>query len=41
MFGSEIWVVMGDILKVLEGFLHQAARHIMGMALTCGAGGDW
>ena len=35
----EIWVVTGEMLKVLEGFHHQAARRITGMTVTHGAGG--
>ena len=26
LYGSNIWVVMGDMLKLLEGFHHLAAR---------------
>ena len=29
--GSEIWVVTGDMLKLLEGFHNWAARRITGM----------
>ena len=31
----------GDMLKVLEGFHHQAARRIIGMKATHGVGGEW
>ena len=31
LYGSEIWVVMGMLLRVLEGIHHQAARRITGM----------
>ena len=31
IYGSEIWVVKGEMLKVLEWFHRQSARHIMGM----------
>ena len=41
LYGSEIWVTTGDMLKVLEGFHHREARRIMGMAETRGAGGEW
>ena len=40
MYGSEIWVVTGDILKVLEGFHHRVARRITGMTATRGVGGE-
>ena len=29
------------MLKVLEGFHHQADRRITGMAVTCAVGGEW
>ena len=41
LYGSESWVVMGEMLKVLEGFHHQAARRIMGTTETHVAGGEW
>ena len=28
LYGSEIWVVIGAMLKVLEGFHHRVARQI-------------
>ena len=31
LYGSKSWVVTVEVLKVLEGFHHQAARRIMGM----------
>ena len=31
LYGSESWVVMGEMLNVLEGFHHQVARRITGM----------
>ena len=34
LYGSEIWVVTGEILKVLEGFYHWAKRRITGMTAT-------
>ena len=39
--GSEIWLVTGEILKILEGFHHQAARRITGMTDTRGAYKEW
>ena len=41
MYDSEIWVVTRDMLKVLEGFHHRAARRITGMTEKRGAGGEW
>ena len=41
LYGSETWVATGDIIKVLEGLHHQAARRITGIKATCGASGDW
>ena len=40
-YGRKSWVVTGEILKVLEGFHHRAARRIMGMTAKRGAGGEW
>ena len=31
MYSSDSWVVMGAMLKVLEGFQHWASRQITGM----------
>ena len=31
LYRSESWVVIGEMLKVLEGFHHRVARRIMGM----------
>ena len=31
LYGSNIWVMEGSILKVLEGFHHQATRRIVVM----------
>ena len=39
--GSKSWVVMGDILKVLEVFHHRAVRRITGMTAKRGVGGKW
>ena len=41
LYVSEIWVVTGDILKVWEGFHHQAARRITSMMALRGAGREW
>ena len=41
LYGSEIWVVMGEMIKVLEGFYHRAARRITGVMATRGEGGEW
>ena len=38
---SESWVVTGEMLKVLEGFHHWAARRITGMTATREAGREW
>ena len=41
LYGSDIWVVMGGMLKVLEGFHHRAAMQIKGMMATRGASREW
>ena len=41
MYGSKSWVVLGDMLKVLEGFHHQAARWITGMTAKYVVDGEW
>ena len=41
MYGSESWVVMGEMLKVLQGFHHWADMRITGMTTTRGVGGEW
>ena len=41
LYGSEIWVLNGEMLKVLEGFHHRASRQITGMTEKYGAGGEW
>ena len=41
LYGSEIWVVMGKMIKVLEVFHYWAARQITGMTEKRGAGGEW
>ena len=40
LYRSNSWVVTGAMLKVVEGFHHQAARRIKGMTATSGAGGE-
>ena len=37
LYGSDGWVVTGEMLQVLEGFRHRAAQLIMGMT----SGGEW
>ena len=39
LYVSEIWVVTGYMLNVLEGLHHRASRRIAGMTATCGSGG--
>ena len=39
--GSKIWVVTGEILKVLTTFHHLAAQGITGMMAKRGAGVEW
>ena len=41
LYGSKIWVVTGEMLKVLEGFHHRAARQITGLTEKCRAGREW
>ena len=41
LYISESWVVTGEMIMVLEGFHHWAARHITGMTATHGADGEW
>ena len=41
MIISDIWVVTGEMLKVLEGFHHRADRRITGMTAARGAGREW
>ena len=38
LYGSKIWVVTGETLKVLEEFHHWAAQQIMRMTEKCGSG---
>ena len=41
LYGSEIWVVTGAMLKVLEGLHNQAARKIAGMTARRTTSGEW
>ena len=41
LYSSNRWVVIGEILKVLERFYHQAARRIKGLMVTHWAGREW
>ena len=41
LYGIDIWVVTGEMIKLLEGLHHQAARRIMGRTQKRGAGGEW
>ena len=41
LYGSESWVVTGEMLKVLTGFHHQAERRITGIKAKRGAGREW
>ena len=41
LYGSKIWVVTGEMLKVLTGFHHREAQRITGMMAKRGAGGEW
>ena len=41
LYGINIWVVTGEMLKVLEGFHYRAARRITGMTEKRGAGREW
>ena len=41
LYGREIWVVTGEMLKVLTGSHHQAVRRITGRTAKRGAGGEW
>ena len=41
LYDSESWVGTGEMLKVLEGLHHRAARRITGMTVKCGEGREW
>ena len=38
---SKSLVVIGSMLKILEGFHHRAVRRITGMTATHGSGEEW
>ena len=40
-YGRKSWMLMGEMLTVMEGFHHQAARRIMWMTEKQGAGRYW
>ena len=40
LYGREVWVVNGEMLKVLTEFHHRVARRITGMMAKHGAGGE-
>ena len=39
LYGSESWMVTGEMLKVVEGVFHQAARRITGVTAKLVADG--
>ena len=39
LYGSESWVVTGEMLKILPAFHHRAAQRITGMTAKCATGG--
>ena len=41
LYGRDIWMVIGDMIKVLEGFYHWVARHITELTEKRGEGGEW
>ena len=41
LYGSEGWVMTWDMLKLLKGFHHRAARRITGTTATRGSGWEW
>ena len=41
LYGSEIWLLTGEILKVIEGFYHRVARRTVGKMAQCTTGGEW
>ena len=41
LYGIKIWVVTGDMLKVMEGFRHRESMRITGMTESRGAGREW
>ena len=41
LYGREIWLVTGEMIKVLERLHHRAAQRIMGMTAKRGTGRAW
>ena len=41
LYGSESWVVTGEMLKVFEGFYHRADRKIARMTACSAEDGEW
>ena len=41
LYGSESWVVMGEMLKDMTELHHQAGQRITGMTMKREAGGEW
>ena len=41
LYGSESWLVMGEMLKAIEGFNNRSAISITGMTAQHMTGGDW
>ena len=41
LYGSKSWVVMGEMLKVLEGFHNWEAQKIVGMTYRRMEDGEW
>ena len=41
LYGRNIWVMTGAMLKVLEGFHHRADRRIVGMTAQSTEEGEW
>ena len=41
LYGSNSWVVMGEMLKVLTSFHHRLAQRITGMMTKGRTGGEW
>ena len=41
LYGSKSWMLMGEMLNVLEGFHQWEARNITGMTTKLGDGREW
>ena len=41
LYGSDIWMVTGEMIKVLTAFHHQAACQITELTDKRGSGGEW